>query len=88
MRMGGFDEQLPVEFNDVDLCLRLQGEGYRIVYTPDAVLYHYENATRQGAQAPEDEKHFRVRWAELLAKGDPYYNPNLTLRREDWSLNV
>ena len=86
--VGGFDEQLPVEFNDVDLCLRIRRKGYRIVYTPEAVLYHYENATRKGMRAPDDGRRFCARWAELLEQGDPYYHPNLTLRREDWSLNV
>jgi len=86
--VGGFDEQLPVEFNDVDLCLRIRREGYRIVYTPEAVLYHYENATRKGMRAPDDGRRFCARWAELLKQGDPYYHPHLTLRREDWSLNV
>jgi len=86
--VGGFDEELPIEFNDVDLCLRIRRLGARIVYAPEAVLYHYENATRRGRRAPHDEKRFSLQWAELLAKGDPYYNPNLTLRREDWSLDV
>ncbi|MDF0643258.1 MAG: glycosyltransferase family 2 protein [Nitrospira sp.] len=84
----GFDEQLPVEFNDVDLCLRIHREGYRIVYSPDAVLYHHENATRKGRRSPCDEKRFARQWGKLLVDGDPYYNPNLTLRREDWSLDV
>jgi len=88
LSVGGFDDQLPVEFNDVDLCLRIRREGYRIVYAPGAVLYHYENATRKGMRVPEDGKRFCARWADLLKQGDPYYNPNLTLRREDWSLNV
>lgn len=86
--VGGFDEQLPVEFNDVDLCLRIRRDGYRIVYTPEAILYHYENATRKGSRAPDDSRLFQRRWATLLEQGDPYYHPNLTLRREDWSLNV
>jgi len=88
LSVGGFDDQLPVEFNDVDLCLRIQREGYRIVYAPGAVLYHYENATRKGMRVPEDGERFCARWADLLEKGDPYYNPNLTLRREDWSVSV
>jgi GT2 family glycosyltransferase len=85
---GGFDELLPVEFNDVDLCLRIQCLGARIVYVPEAVLYHHENATRKGRRAPGDEKRFALQWEALLAMGDPYYNPNLTRRREDWSLDI
>lgn len=88
MMIRGFDEQFPVEFNDVDLCLRIRQQGYRIVYDPAVVLYHHENATRKGRLSPSDEKRFVDRWRNLLVNGDPYYNPNLTLRREDWSLDV
>ena len=84
---GGFDEGLPVEFNDVDLCLRIRGLGLRIVYAPEVVLYHHENATRGARRAPKDEKRFVRRWQAALEAGDPYYNPNLTRRREDWSLD-
>ena len=87
-KVGGFDERVAVEFNDVDLCLRIQQQGYRIVYTPEAELYHHENATRRGRRAPDDEARFRLKWGEFIMKGDPYYNPNLTQLREDWSLKL
>jgi O-antigen biosynthesis protein len=87
-KVQGFDERLAVEFNDVDLCLRIQQQGYRIVYTPDAVLYHYENATRRGTRSSEDEALFEQKWGDVIKRGDPYYNPHLTRSREDWSLNV
>lgn len=88
VKIRGFNEELRVEFNDVDLCLRIHEEGYRIVYTPDALLYHYENATRRGSRSPEDKELFLKTWGDLIRRGDPYYNPNLTLCREDWSLRV
>lgn len=88
MKIQGFDERLRIEFNDVDLCLRIKQQGYRIVYTPEAVLRHYENATRKGGRSWEDKVLFAHMWDSLIKKGDPYYNPNLTLSREDWSLNV
>ena len=88
VRVQGFDERLRVEYNDVDLCLRVQQHGYRIVYTPEAVLRHYENATRKGGRSHEDAMLFEHMWGDLITKGDPYYNPNLTRRREDWGLNV
>jgi O-antigen biosynthesis protein len=87
-KVHGFDERLAVEFNDVDLCLRIQQQGYRIVYTPDAILYHYENATRRGTRSSEDEVLFEQKWGDVIKRGDPYYNPHLTRSREDWSLNV
>ncbi len=87
-QVGGFEPRLRVEYNDVDLCLRLIREGYRIVYTPDALLVHHENASRKGGRHPEDEAYFLSRWGERICQGDPYYNPNLTSNREDWSIQV
>jgi GT2 family glycosyltransferase len=88
MRVQGFDERLRVEFNDIDLCLRIRQLGYRIVYTPEAVLCHYENATRKGSRSPEDEAVFAAKWGDIIRRGDPYYSPHLTRSREDWSLNI
>jgi GT2 family glycosyltransferase len=79
--LGGFDERLRVAFNDVDFCLRARQEGYRIVYTPFAALYHYESASRGSLHPDEDEKLFRRRWGNPGEYRDPYYNPNLDLRR-------
>jgi GT2 family glycosyltransferase len=87
-QIHGFDSTLPVEYNDVDLCLRIAREGHRIVYAPDAVLYHYESATRKGTRCRTDEERVQQIWGELIRKGDPYYNVNLTRDREDWSLRV
>lgn len=87
-QVGGFDERLRVVLNDVDLCLRIREAGYRIVYTPFALLTHYEGASRGRRHPTADEMRFRARWAEVLRRGDPYYNPNLTERREDWSLRL
>ena len=85
---GGFDEQLKVVFNDVDFCLRVRKQGYRVVYTPLAVLYHFESATRGRLRPSKEEELFRRRWRELIDNGDDYYNPNLSLAHEDWSLRV
>ncbi len=86
--LGGFDEQLRVAFNDVDFCLRMRERGYLIVYTPYAKLYHFESATRGTLHPPEDDLLMRERWARVLRNGDPYYNPNLTLKHEDFSLKL
>jgi len=86
--VGGFDERLPIAYNDVDLCLRLRERGYVIVYTPRALLYHTESATRGMDHPAEDEQRFRARWGTVIAAGDPYYNPNLSLIRDDWSLRL
>lgn len=91
--VGGLDETFQVAFNDVDLCMRIRQAGYLIVWTPYAELYHYESKSRGYDDTPEKQKRFegevrrfQTRWAKELAAGDPYYNPNLTLDREDFSL--
>jgi O-antigen biosynthesis protein len=82
----GFDERFRVAYNDVDLCLRIRERGYLIVYSPLAALYHHESASRGRLHPPEDEALCLQRWGSVINAGDPYYNPNLTLKREDWSL--
>jgi glycosyltransferase involved in cell wall biosynthesis len=84
-RAGGFDERLPGAFYDVDLCLKLRRSGYLIVYTPFARLYQRDHeACELPADSPEGAL-MRERWAEMLQR-DPYYNPNLSRARADFSL--
>ena len=91
--VGGLDESFAVAFNDVDMCMRIRKAGYLIVWTPYAELYHYESKSRGLEDTPEKKKRFegevklfQERWKAELAAGDPYYNPNLSLEREDFSL--
>jgi GT2 family glycosyltransferase len=93
--VGGFDESFEVSLNDVDFCLKLRKAGYLNVFTPFAELFHYESLSRgldlEGKNAERYEKeseHFRTKWKEVLDAGDPYYNPNFSLDRSDFSLNV
>lgn len=84
--VGGFDEErLPVTFNDVDLCLKMHRAGYLIVYTPFAKLYHHESATRRRSVEALETDVMRERWPDFLAR-DPFYNPNLSRERADFSL--
>ena len=92
--VGGFDERLAVAFNDIDLCMKIRQKGYLIVFTPYAELYHYESKSRGVEDTPEKKNRFhkevllfREKWIGVLDQGDPYYNPNLTLERGDFSLN-
>jgi len=87
--VGGFDEEFPVAFNDIDFCLKVREKGYLIVWTPYAELYHYESKTRGYEDTPEKQERFRreierfqKKWKHFLEKGDPYYNPNLSLEGE------
>ena len=91
--MKGFDEAFVVSLNDVDFCLRLREAGYLNVFTPFAVLTHYESKSRglddTGEKAKRYEREselFRVKWQKVLERGDPYYNPNFTLDKSDYSL--
>lgn len=93
LEIGGFDEGLGIAYNDVDLCLRLREKGYLIVFTPFAQLYHHESYSRGFEDTPEKKKRFadevkimRERWDSTINKGDPFYSPNLTLTKEDFSI--
>jgi GT2 family glycosyltransferase len=88
-QVGGFDEeQLPVSFNDVDLCLKIRRAGYRIVYTPFARLYDNESSSRRRTRVEGPEALvIRERWGEVLER-DPFYNPNLSRDRADFSLGT
>jgi GT2 family glycosyltransferase len=83
---GGFDEEnLPIGFNDVDLCLEMKKRGYLIVYTPYAVLVHYESQSRSENLNPEEVMFMKKKWGDQLLS-DPYYNPNLSYDSEDFSI--
>jgi GT2 family glycosyltransferase len=77
--LGGFEEQLGLVFNDVDLGLRVHQSGYRIVYTPAAVLLHHEGRSRARYIPREDIRLGAARLSKEIAAGDAYYNPNLSL---------
>ena len=90
--LGGFNEDhLAVAFNDIDLCLRIRQKELLIIYTPYAELYHHESISRGLDFEPEKAKRFQCEveymlnyWKETLLH-DPYYSPNLTMEKEDFS---
>ena len=93
--VGGLDESFVISLNDVDFCLKLREKGYLNVFTPFAELYHYESISRglddQGEKAKrynEESERFRNKWKAQLEAGDPYYNPNFSLDRSDFSLKI
>lgn len=81
--VGGFDEELPIVGNDIDLCLRLGDRGYRTLWTPHTSLIHHESVSRSHHDISEDETRIRQLWEARLTVGDPYYNPNLSQLRSD-----
>jgi GT2 family glycosyltransferase len=87
--VGGFEEEnLPIQFNDVDLCLRMRERGYYIVYTPYAELYHHESVSRGHFSGDRTENlYMRKHWGEVMDK-DPYYNPHFSRGYGDFNLRA
>ena len=91
--LNGLDEGFTVAFNDVDFCLRARRAGWRVVWTPYAQLYHYESKSRgidekdkaKKARFAGEQKRLTERFGRENLIRDPYYNPGLTLDREDFS---
>lgn len=81
--VGGLDEGLAVNYNDVDFCLRVLELGLRVVWCPTSVLYHYESVSRGSEASGEKALRFRTekgafmeRWPQVFEEGDPNGNPN------------
>ena len=93
--VGGLDEEnLAVAFNDVDFCLRVRELGVRNLYCAEAELYHHESVSRGLDISPEKAARFnreleylQTKWSHVI-KHDPAYNPNLTLKRENFALKT
>jgi len=86
--LGGFDESFPVNYNDVDLCLRARQAGYEVIVEPAAQLRHYECQSRQAGVRLEERYLFEQRWAASLEQGDPFYSPHLRRTLEDAALEL
>lgn len=92
-RLGGLDEELAVAFNDVDYCLRVRHHGgERVLWVPEALLYHHESVSRGAENDPVKVARFNAevdlalgRWADVLGN-DPAYSPNLTLEGDSFTL--
>jgi GT2 family glycosyltransferase len=80
--MEGFDEALVVGFGDVDLCLRTNNNGYKVLCDGEAVLIHHESASRNRGKLkdphPWDSSEFSYRYQFDIDHGDPFYSPLLT----------
>lgn len=85
-RLEGLDATYSRRFADADFCMRLRAEGYLIVWTPFAELYTYEPTRFKPDKRIDnrDAETFRTRWKKVIAKGDPYFNPNFDLTRNDF----
>ncbi|MBD2488092.1 glycosyltransferase [Aulosira sp. FACHB-615] len=90
----GFEEKLAVAFNDVDLCLKIVEKGYRNIYLPHVMLYHYESKSRGYEDTPEkiarflqETEYMQNKWKKFI-DNDPCYSINLTSKHEDYSLKL
>lgn len=94
LKVGGLDaENLPVAFNDIDLCIKIHAAGFRNIYNPYSMLYHHESLSRGDDLTGEKQKRFMrevsfmiEKWGDFLVN-DPFYNPNLNLSSADYSLS-
>ncbi|MCQ2081089.1 MAG: glycosyltransferase family 2 protein [Lachnospiraceae bacterium] len=93
--VGGLGEDFAISLNDVDFCLKARQKGYLNVFTPFAELFHYESASRGSDMTGDnadrynkESEYFRNKWKEVLDAGDPYYNPNFSLDKSDFSLRI
>lgn len=92
--VGGLEESLEVAFNDVDFCLKVRKKGWLVVYNPQVEMYHFESKTRGYEDTEEKRQRFelekcrlRKRWKQIFEQGDPCYNPNLSLKTCDYSMD-
>jgi GT2 family glycosyltransferase len=88
-QVGGFDEtSFAVAFNDIDLCLKIGQAGYRVLYTPHAMLYHHEAFSKTQKDLiphPAEVAEMQGKWSSII-EHDPYYNPNLTRVHENYAI--
>lgn len=94
-KLEGLDREFEISLNDIDFCLRLRELGLLNIFTPFAELYHYESVSRglddSGEKAERynrESELFRNKWKEVLDKGDPYFNPNFSLDKSDFAINI
>ena len=92
--VGGFDEKLVVEFNDVDLCLHLYHKGFKNLYLPSVKLYHYESLSRGSNASTINQRrnkkegaYIRTKWSQIFSTTDPFYNEYLSVKTTDFGLS-
>ena len=92
-QVGGLSPELAVAFNDIDYCMKVRALGKMVVYAPYSCFYHYESKSRGLEDTPEKIARFNRevaifirKWPDIIQNGDPFYNPNLTLRKSNFAL--
>lgn len=82
--LGHLDVHFATHYQDVDFCLKIRQKGLRNVFTPRSVLIHHESASRGSHYDQLDRALLLDRWGDTIARGDPYYNPWLSLDGSDY----
>lgn len=92
--VGGFEEELAVAFNDVDLCLKIVEKGYKNIYLPHVMLYHHESKSRGYEDTPaklarftQEIEYMQKKWKKFI-EYDPCYSIHLTSKHEDYSIKT
>jgi GT2 family glycosyltransferase len=90
MALGMFDEGFINGYEDVDLCLKARQQGWRVIYTPKAVVMHYESLS-PGRKRHELENYqrFMDRWQGKIAWDENRYLAKIGIRVEyedDWGI--
>ena len=86
-QLRGFDTAFPVNYNDVDLCLRARRAGYEVILESRARLIHDEARSRSGRTTQDERRELFERWRSLIESGDPYYSRRLARSSETPRLN-
>lgn len=92
--VGGFDEDLTVAYNDVDICLKIRKAGYLNVINPYAYAYHYKSISREKDTSKKNKDrlqreavYMKKKWEKELSEPDPFYNVNVS-KFNSWKFEV
>ena len=83
-RLGGFDESYLLDYSDVDICFKASQAGLKVIYTPEACLYHLACVDKSLDSKSRSHKHFEDKarllhkWSERFSEGDPWFSVNFS----------
>lgn len=86
LELGGMSDDYAVQYQDVDLCLRIRQRGLSVLYAPRPVIVHHESRSRGRAYDQVDRALLLDTWWDQIRAGDRFYNPALSLERGDYSI--
>ncbi len=77
--LDGLDELFhPVQYEDLDFCMRVNQVGYHCAYTPEVEIYHFEGVTTESFGKKEYQRNiaaqslkFKKRWRDVIKAFPP-----------------